>query len=154
MMLVARLIVHGLLAVALLGAVTHQLTAFVSGRAARGAGFLARYAAVRPESFTTAIIVLFLVTLGLGATIYPAYRVDVRIPFEEMSLGWAVGLFELKEHLAGLGLGTLPLYAYVWRRELGESHRLDRCMVTVFLGAIVWFDFIVGHVLNNLRGLT
>jgi hypothetical protein len=154
MMLVARLISHGLLAVALLGALTHQLTAFMSGRAARGTGFLARYVAVRPERFTTAIIVLFVLTLGFGATIYPAYRVDVRIPFEEMSLGWAVGLFELKEHLAGLGLGTLPLYAYTWRSHPGEGHRIDRCMVTVFLGVIVWFDFIVGHVLNNLRGLT
>ena len=152
MMLVARLIVHGLMAVALLGAITHQLTAFLAGRGARGSGFLARYAAVRPERFTRAIIVLFVLTVGLGATLYPAYRVDVRIPFEEMSLGWAVGLFELKEHLAGLGLGTLPLYAYVWQAQ-HDGQRLDRCMVTMFLGAIVWFDFIVGHVLNDIRGL-
>ena len=154
MMLVARLIAHGLLAVALLGAATHQLTAFVSHRTARGSGFLARYVAVRPERFTGSIIVLFLLTLGLGATIYPGYRVDVRIPFEEMSLGWAVGLFELKEHLAGLGLGTLPLYAYLWRAHRRESHQTNRCMVTVFLAVIVWFNFIVGHVLNNMRGLT
>ena len=152
-MLVARLIVHGLLAVVLLGAITHQLVAFLVRRSAGGPSFLAHYAAVRPERFTRAIIVMFLLTLGLGATIYPAYRVDVRIPFEEMSLGWAVGLFELKEHFAGLGLGTLPLYASVWQPERA-SHRLERCMVTLFLGAIVWFDFIVGHLLNNLRGLT
>lgn len=154
MMLVARLIVHGLLAVALLGAITHQLTALVTRGSARGPRFLTHYAAVRRERFTTAIIVLFVLTLGLGATIYPAYRVDVRIPFEEMSLGWAVGLFELKEHIAGLGLGTLPLYAYLWQPQFVDSYRVDRCLVTLFLGAIVWFDFIVGHVLNNMRGLT
>ena len=153
-MLVARLVIHGLLAVALLGAITHQLTAFLAGRSMRGPRFLIHYAAVRPERFTRAIIVLFVLTLGLGATIYPAYRVDVRIPFEEMSLGWAVGLFELKEHLAGLGLGTLPLYAHLWQPQFGDCRRLDRCLVTLFIGAIVWFDFIAGHVLNNLRGLT
>jgi hypothetical protein len=152
-MLVARLIIHGLLAVALLGAITHQLTGLLVRRAA-GSGFLRHYAAVRPERFTRAVMVLFLFTLGFGATIYPAYRVDVRIPFEEMSLGWAVGLFEVKEHIAGLGLGTLPLYAYIWRPQFNDGHRLDRCMVTLFIGGIVWFDFIVGHVLNNMRGLT
>jgi hypothetical protein len=154
MMLVARLIVHGLLAVALLGAITHQLTGTLSRPSARGPRFLSYYAAVRPERFTRAVIVLFVLTLALGATLYPAYRVDVRIPFEEMSLGWAVGLFEIKEHIAGVGLGTLPLYAYVWRPELAASHRIDRCLVTLFFGAIAWFDFIVGHVLNNMRGLT
>ena len=99
-------------------------------------------------------MVLFLVTLGFGASIYPSYRVDVRVPFEEMSLGWAVGLFEIKEHIAGLGLGTLPLYGYVWRPGFNKGCRLDRPMLTLFMGAIVWFDFIVGHVLNNMRGLT
>jgi hypothetical protein len=153
-MLVARLIIHGLLAVALLGAITHQLTGLLARPSARSQGFWGRYAAVRPERFTRTIMVLFLFTLGFGATIYPSYRVDVRVPFEEMSLGWAVGLFEIKEHIAGLGLGTLPLYGYVWRPGFNEGCRLDRPMLTLFMGAIVWFDFIVGHVLNNMRGLT
>jgi hypothetical protein len=91
--------------------------------------------------------------LIIGAVIYPAYRLNARIPFEEMSLGWAVGLFELKEHFAGIGLALLPMYAYTWRNEAGESHRRDRIALTLLLTFIVWWDFVIGHVLNNIRGL-
>jgi hypothetical protein len=30
---------------------------------------------------------------------------------------------------------------------------MDRKIITLLLAAIAWFDFIVGHVLNNIRGL-
>jgi hypothetical protein len=154
-MLVARLIVHGLLAVTLLGALTHQLVALLwgVGKTVQSSSFVNHYRAARQQLFTRAIVALYIVTLVLGATLYPAYRLDVRIPFEEMSLGWAVGSFELKEHLAGLGLGLLPLYAYLWRPQFNDSHRRDRTLVSAFLAGVVWFDFLVGHVLNNIRGL-
>ena len=154
-MLIARLIVHGLLAVTLLGAITHQLVALLwgAGKTAQPASFVSHYRAARQQLFTRAIVALYIATLVLGATLYPTYRVDVRIPFEEMSLGWAVGSFELKEHLAGLGLGSLPLYAHIWRPQFNDGHRRDRTMVSAFLALVVWFDFLVGHVLNNIRGL-
>jgi hypothetical protein len=154
-MLIARLIVHGLLAVALLGAITHQLVALLwrAGESVQPVSFVNHYRAARQQLFTRAIVTLYIVTLILGATLYPSYRVDVRVPFEEMSLGWAVGSFELKEHLAGLGLGVLPLYATLWRPRFDDSHRRDRKLVTAFVASVVWFDFLVGHVLNNIRGL-
>jgi len=156
-MITALLILHGLLAVALLGALTHQLVAVLrSGAAVAAAGkstFLGRYASVGQCGFTTAVVVLYIVTLVLGALIYPTYRIDVRIPFEEMMLYWAVGVFEVKEHWGGIGLGVLPLYAYVWRPQQASSHRRDRVVVTALLTFIVWSDFIAGHVLNNIRGL-
>jgi hypothetical protein len=70
-----------------------------------------------------------------------------------MSLGWAVGLFELKEHAGGIGLGLLPAYAFLWRSDATPAQRGARIGITVLLAAIVWWDFLVGHVLNNIRGL-
>lgn len=157
------LLLHGLAGVALLGALTHQLVGAL--RHARpvpaastpaspgGAGFLRRYASVRPHAFTIAIVLLFLLCVIPGGTIYPAYRLDVRVPFEEMGLWWAVGLFEVKEHWGGVGLGLLPLYAWLWHSPQAVEAVRDRRIVTGLLAAIVWFDFIAGHVLNNLRGL-
>jgi hypothetical protein len=89
----------------------------------------------------------------LGSIIYPTYRLNVRIPFQEMGLGWAIGLFELKEHFAGVGLALLPVYCWLWRPDLFDSHRHGRVSISLIIAFIVWWDFIVGHVLNNLRGL-
>jgi hypothetical protein len=152
-MITALLILHGLAAVALLGAITHQSVSVLRLRAARNDSFIDRYTRVRQRTFTVTVVVLYLVSASLGAVIYPNYRLNVRIPFEEMSLGWAVGVFELKEHFAGIALGALPLYAYTWRAEAAETHRRDRIGITLFLAFIVWWDFLLGHVLNNIRGL-
>jgi hypothetical protein len=147
------LLLHLLAAVALLGALSHQSVAlFVRGRAV-GDSFVARYARVNDARFSGTIIVLYIAVMAFGGVIYPSYRVDVRIPFEELGLRWAVGLFEIKEHAAGIGLGVLPLYAYAWRTQSMPGHSLDRRMLTVLLALIVWYDFLVGHILNNIRGL-
>jgi hypothetical protein len=150
---IALLICHGLAGVALLGAITHQLASAVRARPARSTAFLDRYAGVNQRVFTVAVVLLYLAGVILGAIIYPSYRLNVRVPFEQMSLGWAVGLFELKEHFGGIGLALLPAYAWLWRSDQAESHRIDRMAVTALLAFIVWWDFLVGHVLNNIRGL-
>jgi hypothetical protein len=146
------LIVHGLVAVALLGAVTHQATAALRGHGPGGASFVRRYVAVNQRTFTRAVVCLFVATLMLGAIIYPYYRLNVRIDFEDMGLARAVGLFELKEHFAGIALGVLPLYALAWRSELADTHRPLRVAIALLLVFVVWWNFIVGHVLNNIRG--
>ena len=162
------LLLHGLAGVALLGALTHQLVGALrharpvqvavaaagsASAASGGAGFLRRYASVRPHAFTIATVLLFLLCVVPGGTIYPSYRLDVRVPFEEMGLWWAVGLFEVKELWGGVGLGLLPLYAWLWHSPQAVDAVRDRRIVTGLLAGIVWFDFIAGHVLNNLRGL-
>ena len=146
------LIIHGLVAVALLGAITHQVVSLTWGGGARHGSFIGRYRNVNQHSFTRAIVVLYLVGVTLGAIIYPYYRLNVRIPFEQMNLAWAVGVFELKEHFAGIGLGVLPLYAYSWRAEFAESHHGNRIALSWLLAFVVWWDFLIGHVLNNIRG--
>ncbi len=150
-MLTLLLMLHLVVGTALLGALTHQATSLLRRRSA-ARSFVQRYAAVEPRTFPRAVVALYAANVTIGALIYPAYRLQVRIPFEEMSLGWAVGLFELKEHFAGIGLGLLPAYHLAWRSE-GTAWHADRIMITVLLAAIVWWDFIVGHLLNNIRGI-
>jgi hypothetical protein len=152
-MTLSLLILHGLVGVALLGAITHQAVAMLRTPGARGTSFAARYSAVPHGGFTGAVALLFVVEVALGALIYPDYRLDVRIPFEEMALGWAVGLFEVKEHFGGIALGVLPLYAWLHRSGAAAARGADRTAVTLLLAFVVWFDFLTGHVLNNLRGL-
>jgi hypothetical protein len=143
-------ILHGLLAVALLGSITHQAVSVVwpSGNKA---GFTNAYRAVSSRIYVNANIVLFLAVACLGAYIYPIYRVWVRTYLENARLFPAVGSFEVKEQFIAIGLGLLPLYWMVWRRPepAGQS---ARTAVTLILCFIVWFAFIVGHILNNIRG--
>jgi hypothetical protein len=147
------LILHALIGVALLGALTHQVVSALRRRTVRSGSFADRYSGVEQRTFTLTVVILYVAQVAVGAVIYPSYRLDVRIPFEEMSLGWAIGLFELKEHFAAIGLGLLPLYVYTWRAQTAASLRRDRVAMTSLLAFIVWWDFLVGHVLNNIRGL-
>jgi hypothetical protein len=158
------LIVHGLLAVALLGALTHQALA-VCWPARDAASFTARFRAVSGPSYTTAIITLFIITFIIGSVIYPTYRVNVRTWLQDYRIYWAEGLFEIKEHALAIGLALLPLYGYLWRRakatpdpavdgdETGAAVGRARAAITVFLALAVWFSFLTGHILNNIRGL-
>lgn len=151
-MTIFLLILHGLAGVALLGALTHQaVSSVLPGKA--GGGFAKRYARVNARAFTNAVIVAYLITFALGAIIYPAYRLETRVAFEQMYLAWAVGIFELKEHWGAIGLALLPLYHILWMRSAEVDNRPGRVTVTFALTFIVWFDFVVGHVLNNIRGL-
>lgn len=152
-MVIGLLILHSLVGVALLGAITHQAIAMMRNRQARNDSFINRYTGVNPKAFTVAIVGLYVGQLLLGALIYPAYRLNVRVPFEEMSLGWAIGIFELKEHFAAIGLGILPAYIFAWRTAPQSPSSWGRPSITLLLALIVWWNFLVGHVLNNIRGL-
>lgn len=153
-MITTLLIIHGLIGVALLGALTHQAVSAMRRPSKRTGSFVDRYTGVNQKTFTATVVALYVLGLILGGVIYPNYRLNVRIPFEEMRLGWAVGLFELKEHFAGIGLGVLPVYAYSWSSQTADrSNERTRRILTILLAAIVWWDFLIGHVLNNLRGL-
>jgi hypothetical protein len=149
----ALLILHGLVGVALLGAITHQLVSMYRRRTVRSGSFIDRYTGVNQRVFVIAVVSLFITQVILGAIIYPTYRLNVRIPFEEMYLFKAIGVFELKEHFAGIAIGLLPLYFWLWRPEIADTHRRDRIVITSILAFIVWWDFLIGHVLNNIRGL-
>src|SRR5689334_10230429 len=97
------LIIHGLLAVALLGAVTHQAVAIWMPVRRASPSFLVRFRAVSGTSYVWAIIVLYAVTFIIGAWIYTQYRFTSRLALEQLRFFKTVGVFEFKEHIATIG---------------------------------------------------
>ena len=77
-MATALLILHGLIAVALLGALTHQTLAAWTPARARPGSFFGRFRTVPAGSFANAIVVLYVLTAALGAILYLSFRIDVR----------------------------------------------------------------------------
>ena len=154
-MIVVLLLVHALLAVALLGAITHQAFGVLPLAPAKGPRtFFDRFRRVNAPAYATPIVVLFVVTAIGGALLYPQYRIDVRPALEDMQNSAANGVFEIKEHLIAIGLGLLPAYWHLWQQPLqGGAASAARRALTWLLALFVWWGFIVGHVLNNIRGL-
>ena len=152
-MFTALLIVHGLLAVLLLGAITHQALA-VLFPSARGGGFFDRVRGVSGLTYTKAVVALFVLTFVIGAVIYPSYRLNVRTYLQDYRLLAAEGAFEVKEHFAAIALALLPLYWLLWRAPvLQRAHAVARGAVTTMIALTAWSSFFIGHILNNIRGL-
>jgi hypothetical protein len=147
-------IVHALLAVALLGALTHQAMSVLMPvhQGAAAGGIVTRFRAVHGPGYAAAVCVLWIVTFFFGAWIYTKYRMYVRIPIEQAGYWKTQGVFELKEHLAVIGLGMLPIYWYFWKNARNSDYDAARKGITVTLAAFCWFMFLVGHILNNVRG--
>lgn len=152
-MITTLLIIHALCAVTLLGAITHQTLSVWWPVRAGTHGFIASFRAVRAVSYTNAIIVLYALTAAIGGVLlYPTYRITIRPLLEQLHFYPALGLFEFKEHLVALGLGLLPAYWYYWRQPLAAEQAGMRRALTSILAFVVWWGFLVGHILNNIRG--
>jgi hypothetical protein len=145
------LIIHGVLAVFLVGAITHQAIGAAWPVTKRGSGFFRAVRGVNGMNYTNAVVVLFLVTFALGCIIYPAYRVNVRTVLQEYRLFKPEGMFEMKEHLLALSLALLPAYWLFWRRA-SDVNRVARTALTCLLAFTVWWSFLTGHIINNIRG--
>ena len=146
------LIIHGLVAVGLLGAITHQTLAIWAPARAKPGAFFGRFSAVPPASFTNAVVVLYVVSALLGGIVYLYFRVDIRPDLERAGYWQALGLFDLKEHFISIGLALLPAYWVCWRQPRAGDPARTRAAVTSILAFIVWWSFLIGHVLNNIRG--
>ena len=152
-MITTLLIFHGLCAVFMLGALTHQTLSVWWPATAGGAGSVFHsFRAVRATAYANTVVVLYLLTAAMGAILYPTYRIGVRIFFEDLRLSAATGIFELKEHFVAVGLGLLPAYWYFWRQPLVAETATARKAITALLALIVWYSFIVGHVVSSIRG--
>lgn len=146
------LIIHGLAAIALLGALTHQAASVLWPVRAPAGNFVSRFRAVQGAGYATAVCVLWVFTFIMGAWIYTKYRIYVRIPLEELGYWKTVGFFDFKEHMVTIGLGMLPVYWFFWKHPRATEYDSARRWLTVVLALICWFVFLVGHVLNNARG--
>jgi hypothetical protein len=145
------LIVHGILAVFLVGAITHQAIGVAWPVTKKGSGFFQSVRGVNGMSYTDAVIGLFVVTFAIGTIIYPTYRVSVRTVLQEYRLFKPEGMFEMKEHLLALSLALLPIYWLFWHRA-SEANRVARAVVTSVIAVAVWWSFLTGHIINNIRG--
>lgn len=151
-MTTALLILHGLLAVALLGATTHQtLAAWAPARSGPNS-FFGRFRSVNAATFANVIILLYVATALLGAYIYLGFKTSIQPGLERDHHWQAMGFFDLKEDFAAIGLGLLPAYWICWRRPLAGDPSLTRAAMTALLAFIVWWSFLVGHVLNDIEG--
>ena len=91
-------------------------------------------------------------TALLGAVVYLYFKVDIQ-PYLERDRHWHVlGFFDLKEDFAAIGLGLLPAYWISWRQPFAGERGRTEAGLTRTLGFIVWWSFLVGHVVNNVVG--
>lgn len=148
------LLVHLILSVGLLGALTHQTAAaLMPVRQLSGPpGIVTRFRAVPGAGYAAAVCVMWILTFIVGAFIYTKYRTYIRIPIEQAGYWKTQGFFDFKEHIASIGLTLLPIYWWLWKNEQSREYDTPRRMVTIVLCISCWFLFIVGHVLNNVRG--
>jgi len=144
------LIIHGICALLLVGAVTHQALGVFWPRRPGQTDFIANARGIRPQVYVIPIMILFVVTFILGAGIYPIYRVYVRPPLEDLRVLYGIGLFEIKENFAAIVLALLPAYWYFWKKT--SEYPTTRAALTAIVAVTVWYNFIAGHILNNLRG--
>jgi hypothetical protein len=149
-MITALLIIHGVLAVFLIGAITHQTLGVFWARRAGQTNFVAKARGINPGGYVNAIMILYVTVFLLGSILYPTYRVFVRPPLQDLMLTYAIGLFEIKENFAAIGLALLPSYWYFWKKA-PEFSTTRRLLVAIFF-FIIWYNFIAGHILNNVRG--
>jgi hypothetical protein len=145
-------IVHGLVAVALLGAITHQTLALWAPANSRAGSFFGRFRAVPSPAFTNAIVFLYVVVALLGAVVYLYFRVDIRPVLERDGHWQALGFFDLKEHFNSIGLALLPAYWVCWRQPLADELERSRAALSTIIAFIVWWSYLTGHVMNNIMG--
>jgi hypothetical protein len=115
-------------------------------------GIVTRFRSVQGAGYTAAVCVLWIVVYFFGAWLYTKYRMYVRIPIEAQGFWKTQGVFDLKEHVATIGLGLLPIYWFFWKNVRDPEYDSARKWLTVVLAAMVWYNFLVGHILNNVRG--
>ncbi len=150
----ALLILHGLLAVALIGAVTHQAIAGTLKRSeVRGRQIYARLRAADASLYAGVVAILYVAVAVLGAVLYPRYRLVVRPLVQTMDLRTANGAFELKEHFSALGLLLLPGYWAVWKQPASGDYQAARLWLTWIMAGFVWWNFITGQWLVAIKGL-
>lgn len=153
MLIMSFLVLHGLLAIVLLGAVSHQALALIGNTTDRST-LTKRFRSVDPSGYTSTIVILFVGTSVLGAVLYPQYRLIVRPVVESLDLRAANGLFEIKEQFTALALGMLPAYWSCWKRMSGPEYIMLRRVLTWLLAVFAWWAFFAGHILNNIQGLS
>ena len=152
-MILTLLMLHMLVSVVLIGAVTHQALSFWKPTPASARNMMTSFRAVRSTLYPNTIAITYVLASILGAIVYPTYVLDAKKPLTDMNLTLAIGAFEVKEHVAMIGLAILPAYIAYWRKAENDQELFTRKVLTIMMASIVWWNFMVGHVLTDLRGI-
>lgn len=144
------LLLHALLAILLLGSMTHN--ALITVRYLWG-----NFSRIRLEKlYVKVAFAAYLLTFTLGALIYPNYRYHVRARYFDLHLLWASQIFDIKEHWAAMGLALFVAF-FLFSRELDP--RTDRPVLFIYvflsltLTLIVWFTLVSGLLLSSYRSI-
>jgi hypothetical protein len=151
--LIVLLILHGIVAFLLVGALTHQLISVWMPIHERIKNFFGHLRGVGGTIYVDVVIILYIITFFLGVIIYPDFKLSASTVMVQKGFWKSMDSFEFKEHILALGLAVLPAYWYYWRQPLLREDAFTRAMLTSLLAFVVWWGFLVGHVLNNIRGL-
>jgi hypothetical protein len=141
------------MAVLLIGAITHQTIGVWKSKPVPSSTFFQSLVNVRGMTYVNAIVILYVLTAILGAIVYPRYVLDVKGSLTDAVMNSAIGAFEVKEHVAIVGLAMLPSYWYLWKKVPATEQKLSRQLNTTLIAFLVWISFFVGHILNNIKGL-
>jgi hypothetical protein len=141
--------VHLLLAVFALGAVTHHWWLLLRSNAPQ----------VLRSSYAKRMAISYPLAFLSGVLIYPAYGVLVRKPpigVLEAANRWAVGLFEIKEHLGTLALVMLPWLVLSARRYAGLSRleRINYAVATWVFTIFVYYVFLAGGLVTAVKSFS
>jgi hypothetical protein len=152
-MIAAFTILHGLVAIALIGAITHQALSVWRTRPVPARTFFSRFRAVPSAGYANAVSLLYILAFIIGSYIYPTYVIDVKTSLAEQGMRYTLGVFQIKEHVAVVGLLLIPAYLHFWRVPSAD-HVATRRFLTSVMAFCVWYNLVIGHVLNNTRGLS
>jgi hypothetical protein len=138
--------VHLLLAAFALGTVTHHWWLLLRRNVPPVP--LARYAKWMAIGYPLALL--------MGILIYPSYNVLVRKPpigVLEATSRWAVGLFEIKEHLGTVALIMLPWLVLSARRygQLSRLERVNYLVATWVFTVFVYYVFLSGGLVTAVQ---
>lgn len=144
------LLLHAAGSIVLIGSATHHalwMRHYLRGHFGRSA-LEKRYARV--------VSISYVATFGIGALLYPSYRVHVRGLYLDRFFPFYARLFDVKEVFASLalllaiGLGLLSLTF----RPAEEKWLLPAYAGTSFMVcAVVWMNVIAGLIITSLRGI-
>ena len=140
------LTVHLVVAVFALGAITHHWWLLL-GRNVPVAR-LAKYAKWMAIGYPLSWLA--------GVVIYPSYNVLIRKPpigVLEQTTRWAVGMFEIKEHLGSIALVMLPWLVLSARRygQLSRVERISYVAATWVFTIFVYYVFVTGGLVTAVK---
>ena len=137
------LILHAILGVTAVGAATHLAVYALFALRGRAGSGLRRFAWLAPA--------LAVPQFAVGLCLYPVYRLRVRVEDFDKNAPFVAQLFDLKEHLAAIGLALLIAAAVLARivsRRTSEGGRSDfapaLAAVSGSSAALLWAVAILG----------